>query len=219
MKPITVAYLGLLDSDRATGTRRAEEHLTRLAQAVAARSGYGWTIEIISAGREAGTRTVSAGVVRTILPITGKPRTPWDAVSWRLPDALAQADLVHLHDGFCRLGEAALLIAKQSHQPICITEYGLNGHWLSSELGLIELADVVICHCPTLAGRLQSSRPVDVVAAKFDAAALGLPAAWPSPNCLPLRADPPASNDYHAAGAGLYAIYRRLLNQTVEIAA
>lgn len=219
MKPITVAYFGLLDSDRATGTRRAEEHLTRLAQAVAARSGYGWTVEIMSAGDEAGTQTVSAGVVRTILPIAGKPRTPWDAVSWRLPEALARADLVHLHDGFSRLGEAALLIAKQSHQPICITEYGLNGHWLSSELGLIELADVVICHCPALAGRLQSTRPVEVVPAKIDVAALGLPAAWPSPNCLPLRAEQPASNEYRAAGAALYAIYHRLLNQTMEIAA
>lgn len=219
MKPITVAYLGLLDSDRATGTRRAEEHLTRLAQAVADRSGYGWTVEIISAGENASTQTVSAGVVRTVLPVAGNPRTPWDAVSWSLPEAMARADLVHLHDGFSRLGEAALLIAKQSHQPICITEYGLNGHWLSSELGLTELADVVICHCPAVARRLQSARPVEVAPAKFDVAALGLPAAWPSPNCLPLRADPPASNDYHAAGAALYAIYHRLLNQTVEIAA
>lgn len=219
MKPITVAYLGLLDSDRATGTRRAEEHLTRLAQAVAAQSGYGWTVEIMSAGREAGTQPISAGVVRTILPIAGKPRTPWDAVSWRLPEALARADLVHLHDGFSRLGEAALLIAKQSRQPVCITEYGLNGHWLSSELGLTELADVVICHCPALAGRLQSTRPVEVVPAIFDVAALGMPAAWPSTNCLPLRTPQIPRADYHAAGAGLHAIYHRLLTQTVEIAA
>lgn len=219
MKTITVAYLGLLDSDRATGTRRAEDHLTRLAQAVAVRSGYGWTVEIFSAGAEAGTRTVSPGVVRTILPIAGKPRTPWDAVSWQLPDALARADLVHLHDGFSRLCEAALLLAKPSHQPICLSEYGLNGQWLSSELGLIELADVVICHSPELARRLATTRPVEVVPCNLDVAGLGVPANWPSPGCLPPPRRPSPRIDYRPAADGLYSIYHRLLAQTLEVAA
>ncbi|HEX5446429.1 MAG TPA: glycosyltransferase, partial [Pirellulales bacterium] len=179
MKPITVAYLGLLDNDRATGTRRAEEHLMRLAQAAVAAADFGLTVELISAGETPGRQTVSAGVVRTVLPLAGKPQAPWNAVSWQLPEALERADLVHLHDGYSRLGEAALLIAKQSRLPVCITEYGLTGHWLSSELGLAELADVVICHASQVARRLTTSRSVEVVPCKLDLSRLGIPGVPP----------------------------------------
>lgn len=210
VKPITVAYLGLLDNDRATGTRRAEEHLTRLAQAVVAASGYGWTVEIISAGETPETQTVSAGVVRTVLPLAGKPHSPWNAVSWQLPEALARADLIHLHDGMSRLGEAALLVAKQSCQPLCITEYGLTGHWLSTELGLIELADVVICHAPEVPRRLTTTRPVEVVPCPLDVASLGMPG---------VMTHSAAVIDYRSVGERMFAIYHRLLGTALEVAA
>lgn len=217
MKPITVAYLGLLDNDRATGTRRAEEHLTRLAQAVVAAAGFGLTVELISAGETPGRQTVSAGVVRTVLPLAGNPQAPWNAVSWQLPEALSRVDLVHLHDGYSRLGEAALLIAKQSRLPVCITEYGLTGHWLSSELGLAELADVIICHTPQVARRLTTGRTVEVVPCKLDPSRLGIPGVPPR-QTIHDREDG-VSTDDRAAGERLFAIYQRLIGSTLEAAA
>lgn len=221
MKPITVAYLGLLDNDRASGTRRAEEHLTRLAQAVVAASGYGWTVEIISAGEAPAAQAVSAGVLRTMLPLAGKPHSPWNAVSWQLPEALVRADLIHLHDGISRLGEAALLVAKQSRQPLCITDYGVTGHWLSTELGLIELADVVICHDPEVARRLTTTRPVEVVPCPLDVASLGMPGIS-TDRGAPQRAIPKEAaeaTDYRSVGERLFAIYHRLLGMALEVAA
>ena len=212
MKPITVAYLGLLDNDRATGTRRAEEHLTRLAQAVVDASGYGLTIEMLSAGDAPARRNVSAGVIRTVLPLAGKPQAPWNAVSWQLPDALARTDLVHLHDGYSRLGEAALLVAKQSNLPICITEYGLTGHWLSTELELTELADVVVCHSTEVARRLTTARPVEVVPCEVDPGRLGVPGVLP-------RQVSHESTGYQMAGQRLCALYQRLLGGAREAAA
>ena len=180
---VRIAWLGLLDSDDATGATRAHEHLVALAQQVAAASGFGWSIELISCGRKPGRQSISAGVDRVILPVAGVAKTVWDRTSWELPRMVAAADLVHLHDGFSRTCELALLLAKQLRKPICVTHWGIEGHWLSTELSLVELADVVVCHDCTVAESLGSSRKSEVIPCDIAIDEIGVPAPWPANHC------------------------------------
>ncbi|HQU46667.1 MAG: hypothetical protein B7Z74_10640, partial [Deltaproteobacteria bacterium 21-66-5] len=184
---VKIAWLGLLDSDDATGSSRAHDHLATLAQHVVAASGYGWSIELISCGSGPERRPISAGVDRLTLPVAGVARTVWDRTSWDLPAFIADAELVHLHDGFSRSCELALLVARQLRKPVCMTEWGIEGHWLTSELSLIELADVVICHNRKVAESIGTSKRVELVACETDIRQLGVPAPWPANHCLPLE--------------------------------
>ena len=217
-----IAWLGLLDSDDMTGLPRAQEHLMRLAQQVVAASGYGWEIELISCGSQPGTHAVSAGIDRVVLPTAGRAQTVWDRVSWDLPDAIDRADLVHLHDGFSRSCELALLIAKQLHKPLCVTQWGIEGHWLSTELQLRDLADVIVCHDSTVARTVAGRKPVELIACDIDVRRLGVPAPWPANACLDMASrevTSPAHEQYAAAGATLYRVYHRLIASTRRAAA
>ena len=217
-----IVYLGLLASDRATGLRRAEEHLIALAESVVGHSRGQATVDIVSCGEAVGRRTVGAGVSRTVLPFAGTPRTPWDAASWQLPERLADCDIVHIHDGFSRLGELGLLVAKQLRKPICVTEYGVKGHWLGIELDLPRLADAIICHSAAVAAEVTAAAgdmPIELLEADIDARWFGVPADWPALACTPSGADEPRHVDYDVLGARLHGIYERLTVASLEAAA
>lgn len=218
-----IVYLGLLASDRATGLRRAEEHLLALAESVVGHSRGEATVDIVSCGDAVGRRVVGAGVSRTVLPFAGTPRTPWDAASWQLPERLAECDLVHIHDGFSRLGELGLLVAKQLRKPICVTEYGVKGHWLGIELDLPRLADAIICHSAAVAAEViaaaEGDRPIELLEADIDARWFGVPADYPTPACTAIAANEPRHIDYDALGARLHGIYDRLAIASLEAAA
>lgn len=212
--PIHITYLGLFDSDRVTGSERAESHLCRLAKEVATVSQGEATIELISCGMNPHTRTVADGVVRTVLPLSGNPRTAWDSISWELPQKVADSDLVHLHECFSRTCEVGLLVAKLWRRPVCLTEYGVPGDWLALELGLAELADAVICHSEKVARATHTSVKPHVVPCEIDIDWLGVPAEWPIPVCRPSpsQAGPKQPRiDYRQVAQSLYTVYRRLL--------
>lgn len=216
-----IVYLGLLASDRATGLCRAEEHLIALAESVVGHSRGRATVDIVSCGETVGQRVVGAGVSRTVLPFAGTPRTPWDAASWQLPQHLADCDIVHIHDGFSRLGELGLLVAKQLRKPICVTEYGIKGHWLGIELDLPRLAGAIVCHSATVAAEMAAAGdvPVELVEADIDVRWFGVPADYPTPACTTIAADDSRHVDYDALGARLHGIYRRLAVASLEAAA
>jgi hypothetical protein len=217
-----IAWLGLLDSDDATASTRARDHLTRLAGNVVLASRHAWSIDLISCGRNPGRHVLRAGVERVVLPQAGSPRTFWDRVSWDLPAALGAADLIHLHDGFSRSCEVGLLIARQAGKPLCVTEWGLEGYWLSSELTLRELSDVVVCHDVAVANGLASSKPVELVPLGIDVRRIGVPASWPQNHCLDTEhwdAAVPTDDEYAAAGASLYGTYCGLADRLRRAAA
>lgn len=212
--PFHISYLGLLDSDRATGLERAEPHLCRLAQEVVAASQGEATVELISCGPNPQSRTLAPGVIRTVLPLAGNPRTVWDSISWELPAKVENSDVVHLHESFSRTCEVGLLVAKLWRRPVCLTEYGVPGDWLAHELRLAELADAVICHSSEVAREMNLARKPEVVPCQVDIDWLGVPGEWPSPLCRPSprAAGPmPLQVDYHAVADSFYSIYRRLL--------
>ncbi|HVX62139.1 MAG TPA: hypothetical protein VHC19_16090 [Pirellulales bacterium] len=216
-----IAYLGLLDGDRACGDTRGEDHLRQLAAAVTAAEPETWEIEIISCGPEARLQTLEPGVTRRVLQQSVESEIAWDASSWELPAALRAADAVHLHDGYSRTCELGLLIARQQQKPVCLTDYGVTANWLTNELELGKLADAIICHEASAAEKAVSPEAVELLPAPIDLNWFGVPAEWPSPCFLPpTRPRGPALKiNYGSLGRRLAEIYRGLLVGREEVAA
>lgn len=221
MRRHKIAYLGLLDGDQAYGDARGLRHLERLAAGVAAAAAQACDIELISCGQQPGLRQLQSGVTWRILPESGWPRTPWDACSWELPAALRSADIVHLHDNYSRTCELALLIARQQRKAVCLTDYGVTANWLTIELELNKLADVVICHDRSVAEQASAVNTVELLPAPIDLNWFGVPAEWPSPCFVPSTRPraPTPEFDYAWLGRELNAIYRGLLAVSEEAAA
>src|SRR5947209_247129 len=89
--------------------------------------------EFISCGRCSAQRTLSNGVRLRMLPMAAPPVERLDALSWNLGEAIANADLVHIHHVGTRLGEVAMLAAKLQHKPICVSETATASSSLGTE--------------------------------------------------------------------------------------
>jgi hypothetical protein len=187
---LSAARIVFLTSIDETPERRLPDAgwLVELARGVTTASGGDYSIELVSCGPNPGRREIFPGVARRVLPAAGQVTDPARAISWDLPAALAEADLVHIHGCRNRTCEAGLLIACHERKAVCISEYDAASHSLAGQLGLLDLAGVVICHSAALAAGLHTAAPVEV---------------------LPARAD--LRGDSVGLAAGLVKVYRRLL--------
>ncbi len=93
-------------------------------------------------------------------------------VSWELPSAIADADLVHFHQIYARSCEMGLLLAKQQRKPICVTDHGGHSSNLGMNLGFLELADRIIAYSDFGAALLRSKTrtPITLVKGGVDGA-------------------------------------------------
>ncbi len=78
------------------------------------------------------------GLSLRVLRAANRPLNPLDTTSWELPGAIADADLVHLHMPFTRSNELALIVAKQQHKPICVTDHGGRSSILGQNLDILQ---------------------------------------------------------------------------------
>jgi hypothetical protein len=65
-------------------------------------------------------------------------------LSWELPNALAECDLVHLLDPFSRAGAMALLLTKLHGKPVCASQVVTVPAGFGAALDLLALADAVV---------------------------------------------------------------------------
>ena len=71
---------------------------------------------------------------------------PLDVVSWELPAAIAEADLVHVHQAYTRCSEMAYLVARQQGKPLVVTDHGGATSTLGTSVGCLELVDHIIAN-------------------------------------------------------------------------
>ena len=101
-------------------------------------------------------------------PTTG-PSNPLDVVSWELPAAIADADLVHIHPAYTRSSEMGLLVAKQQRKPICVTDHGGDvEHRSGMNLGILELADRIVAYSDFGASLYRTTTPIEVIKGGVD---------------------------------------------------
>src|SRR6516225_9269186 len=89
----------------------AERYPLNLARGIVEASGGGYQVEVISYGAAAHRQAVHPGVTFRLLPAVNRANL-LRLVSADLPAAVAEADLVHIHQAAMRASELALLIAK-----------------------------------------------------------------------------------------------------------
>lgn len=179
-----IAYLTPLYFDEASCLGGGERYPLNLATGVVLSSKGTCRVELVSYGAEPLSRELRPGVTLTVLRAANRPRNPLDVVSWDLPEVIAAADLVHIHAAFTRASEMALLVAKQHHKPICITDHGGISSTLGLELGSLELADRVVCYSDFGASLFRGSlfhtqTPIAVIKGGVDAARFAPPAVRP----------------------------------------
>lgn len=143
MSPRTVAYLTALWIDAGVAPDAGEEarHVLGLARAVVAASKGDWRVEVIAYGPRSCRQEPAAGVSLRVLGTDAPAPNPAELLSWELPEALAGADVIHVHQPFTRTGDLGLLLARQARRPACVTVHGGTTDALGIPLGSLTLAD------------------------------------------------------------------------------
>jgi len=174
-----VAFLTPLHFDEGSCLGGGERYPLNLARGVVEQSAGAYEVELISFGTAPDRRPLLPGINLRVLTAARRPANPTDVVSWDLPAALADADLVHIHQAYTRCSEVGLLVAKQQRKPICVTDHGGNSSNLGLELGCLDLADRVFCQSDFTASLLRTRTPIVMVKGGVDAAVFAPPAHRP----------------------------------------
>lgn len=167
--PRRVAFLTPLYFDEESGyIGGGERYPLNIARGVVAASGGQTEVAMISYGRRASVRDLDAGISLRVIPISGPRHSNEDSVSWHLPAALADCDLLHVHQALTRSGEAALLSAKMLGLPVCITDHGGSTSRVGIDAGMCEVADAVIAYSDFGASMIPTDREVIVIKGGVD---------------------------------------------------
>ena len=127
-----------------------------------------YAVEIISFSDQSSCEVLYPGVTLRVLKATRRPSNPLDVLSWELPAAIADADLVHIHQAFTRCGEMGLLVAKQQRKPVCVTDHGGSSSPLGMQLGSMDLADRIIPYSNFGASLFRTKTSIQVIRGGVD---------------------------------------------------
>ena len=163
-----VAYLTPLYFDEKSSLGGGERYPLNLAIGVVHASGGTCQVELISYGAASFRKVLYPGVSLRVLRVDNRPERSLDVMSWELPSAIADADLVHLHSAYNRSSEVGLLVAKQQRKPICVTDHGGMTSTLGLDLGILELADQIITNSAFGAAFYRTQTPIEVIPGGVD---------------------------------------------------
>jgi hypothetical protein len=149
-----IAFLASLYADERFPGGGVSGEPIDLARGIAA--GGAFTVDVIAFGAAGRVQDLAPGVRLRVLPMAFGGGHPLDVLSWELPSALAEADLVHLHQPFTRTGEMGMLLAKLRHKPVCVTARGEVSSALGETVDFLALADCVLCGPDSPAGAARS---------------------------------------------------------------
>jgi glycosyltransferase involved in cell wall biosynthesis len=176
-----IAYLTPLYFDEQSCLGGGERYPLNLAKGVVHASRGECQVELISYGKRSFRKPLCPGVTLVVLEAAHTPRHPMDVVSWELPSAIADADLVHFHAAYTRSTELGLLLARQLGKPICVTDHGGTSSTLGLELGILDLADQVITNSAFGATFYRTRTPIEVILGGVDADLFVPPPEGPRP--------------------------------------
>jgi glycosyltransferase involved in cell wall biosynthesis len=140
-----VVYVTPLYFDRSSYLGGGERYPLNLAKATALSGEH--TVTLVSYGdvEEVLRRPLAPGVTLEVLP-TARRRPGAERLSWAIVEALQRADVAHIHQIFTRSGEVAFLAAKLLDKPVVVSDHGGASSDLGRSLGILELADRIVCY-------------------------------------------------------------------------
>jgi glycosyltransferase involved in cell wall biosynthesis len=168
-----IAYVTPQHFDETSYLGGGERYPLNLARGVAQAGNS--TVELLSYGVTPTTRELAPGVSLRVLA-GNEPSHPLDVTSWDIVDALRGADLVHVHQVFTRGGEVAVLVGKQLHKPVCVTDHGGGTTRRLESSGALALADAVTAYSDFGASLVHTSVDTHVIKGGVDAAFFTPPA-------------------------------------------
>jgi glycosyltransferase involved in cell wall biosynthesis len=174
-----IAYLTPLYFDENAYLGGGERFALNLAKGVVHASGGSCAVELISYGKTPQVRALAPGVGLRVLRDGNRHVNPFFVVSWDLPAAIADADLVHVHAVYSRSSEVGIVAARQQHKPLCLTDHG--GRWspLGVDLGSMDLADQIVAYSDFGAAQYDTATPIEVIKGGVDAELFTPPARPP----------------------------------------
>jgi glycosyltransferase involved in cell wall biosynthesis len=147
-----------------------ERYVLNIARGLVRASSGETTVEVIAPAPERFRRQLEPGVSLRGVPVHPPDATYGDGVSWELVEAVAEADVIHVHQAFTHFGEAAALAARVFGRTLCITDHGGMTSLVGRRLGLIELADAAVAYSRFGAAALGESPKVTIVEGGVDCA-------------------------------------------------
>ncbi len=147
-----------------------ERYPLNLSRGIVEGSGGTYSVDLISFGPTARSYPIAPGLNVKVLAAARPPLNSLDVVSWDLPAAIAEVDLIHIHQAYTRCSEVALLVAKQQGKPIVVTDHGGTTSTLGTSVGALELADQVISYSKFGASLYRTSTPIAVIKGGVDGA-------------------------------------------------
>lgn len=127
-----------------------------------------YQVDIISFGERASVIPLQPGVTLRVLKAARQPSNPLDVISWDLPVALRDADLVHINQAFTRCSEMGMLVAKQLGKPICVSDHGGATSSLGTQLRILDMADRVILYSEFGARFFKTSARIQIIKGGVD---------------------------------------------------
>ena len=161
-----ISYVTPLHFDGNSYIGGGERYPLNLARGVAAAGDC--TVELVSYGPEPVHRELAPGVTLRVLPAASAAH-PLDVASWDIVDALRESDLVHVHQVFTRGGEVAVLVARQLHKPLCVTDHGGGTTRRLEATGALALADAVVAYSDFGASLVHTTVETHVIKGGVDA--------------------------------------------------
>lgn len=167
-----IAYLTPLANSSAEACLKAwRGYPSDLARGVARASGGVYQVEVIAVGLARARVELEPGVCLRVIPAASNTTNPRDVLSWDLPEALGDADLVHVFQPYTRSSEVGLLVAKFLRKPVCVTDFGADTSIIGRYYGIIDLADQIVAYSNLSASGFDGRRSVEVIQGCVDAEA------------------------------------------------
>jgi glycosyltransferase involved in cell wall biosynthesis len=164
---IKIVHLTPLYFDKRSCVGGGERYPLTLARGIVEAGRGRCTVELMSYDAEPQHQTLQPGVTWRLLKAANRSH-PLRITSWEVAAALADADLVHIHQAAMRASEIALLAAKQQRKLVCLTDHGSLTSGEGTFSGRLELADRLICYSDYGRSLLQSRTPVTIIKGGVD---------------------------------------------------
>ena len=173
-----IVYLSPLYFNEKSCLGGGERYPLNCARGVAEASRGACIVEIISYDKKPAYHEIQPGVFLRLLP-AAKFAEPLNVLSWDLPAALADADLIHIHQAAMRASEVALWVAKLQGKPVCLTDHGSTTSNVGVYQDRLELGDRIVCYSDYGVSLFHTKTPIEVIKGGVDCTFFKLPVERP----------------------------------------
>lgn len=162
-----IVYLTPLYFNERSCLGGGERYPLNCARGVVEHAPGDYCVDIISYDKLPSQHVIQPGVTLRLLSAVNQ-NDPLNVLSWDIPAAIADADLVHIHQAAMRASEVSLWVAKQQRKLVCLTDHGSTTSTVGIFPNRLELADQIVCYSDYGVSLLHTRTPIEVIRGGVD---------------------------------------------------